>query len=79
MSTCVNVVARRVSVTAGSRSTVLVQVPAGRGPRGAKGDPGDGSAGLPLNIVNPQVGDVLVFDGNHWANEESDLVDGGNF
>lgn len=42
--------------------------------------PGQGAAALPLEIEDPQDGDVLRFRSGAWTNETPEqLVDGGNF
>ncbi len=55
------------------------------GPLGLTDDPDEATifysaGGLPLDLDNPQVGDILQFNGLAWANVSiDDLTDGGYF
>lgn len=41
---------------------------------------GNGIDGIPVNVKNPKVGDVLSFNGGAFTNrDQTDLTDGGNF
>jgi len=43
-------------------------------------NPGTGGTQIPLNIINPQPDEYLMFDGNVWINKQPEyMTDGGNF
>ncbi|MBF9235577.1 hypothetical protein [Microvirga alba] len=41
---------------------------------------GNGLDGIPVNVTNPKMGDVISFNGAVFTNrDQTDLTDGGNF
>lgn len=60
------------------RQAVQVTALGPQGPRGLDG--GAGLGGIPAQIQSIQTGDVLMYDGTFWTNEnKSKISDGGNF
>lgn len=57
---------------------VRVVAPGPQGPRGLDG--GVGLGGIPTSFQNIRAGDLLMFDGSNWTNEnQTQIIDGGNF
>lgn len=52
-----------------------------QGPQGPQGVPGTAAiGGLPTEITDIQPGDLLIFSGSVWVNENKTTIsDGGNF
>lgn len=51
-----------------------------QGPRGLTGPPVTEIADVPISMTDLTPGDVIVYDGTHWTNENKQHIsDGGNF
>ena len=59
----------------------VIEVAAAAGPPGPKGEPGDASiGGISTEITDIRPGDLLIFSGSAWVNENKETIsDGGNF
>lgn len=66
-------------IEVGSQHVEIIEVVAA-GPQGMPGEAAVGIAGHPVNVSALSVGDMLMFSGAAWTNENvKSISDGGNF
>ena len=69
-----------ISVTTTEEKSAVV-IATSQGPAGPQGPAGDANVGgYPIDVADLNAGDVLIFSGVSWVNEnKATLIDGGNF
>ena len=69
-----------ISVTTTEEKSAVV-LATSQGPAGPQGPPGNSNVGgYPIDVEELRSGDVLIFSGVAWVNENKvTLTDGGNF
>lgn len=80
MHVTVNEKTNVISVTTTEEKSSVV-IATSQGPAGPRGPAGDANvAGYPIDVAELRTGDVLIFSGVAWVNENKvTLTDGGNF